>query len=1110
MAKTTLRIHDRADDTRQGWELTERYGQTVIDQIKDPSGFTCKHDITSIPSPFARLDLVKSAFKYVAKKDNKGNYVNVVGDTIYHKIVSDALDVAQIFFNMGKLQDSFEILRFDLGSELGLMKNSSDQGIQLLGNTYDLYIQRDGAKYNLNTQSVFFLLNYKKGPNPLNIVGSTSSATLFMPSANDLSYINDIYFGTDKPFDSVFCPLHQRDVEFHKFFYAYVKSFPNASNVFPEVFEYLNASYQLSDNERKSSLNPNLDQTNYELVNVSNNAGLPVNILGVDYYQEKGILTTETLNSDFVINSSICTSTQKPLVLPVKTFAYPLQYVKSVWDQNSTAPESDDRPLGERTLPNEGTKYPYLTIGDFLEDNIICLNYPLNSSNFFGAGQTGSGKTYLLPLKKEFFDYFTIDELQQKGMLTIKEQSTSVRVDLIIPIQKGKSIIYQRNYILNGDVHGIKTLNEDFVFAMTPLFRYKNTDKADYRIAFCKGPSDYCKYEVNCYEGASLITDSELVERNEAGNGNRQCLAYCVERQNIDYLQLICDGVSNVVVPIMESYSGADTFNFAVDFGTTNSHVEYSVNGGQSKALDITSADRQFIYLCDFDSALEIPLEQNFLPKELGVKYSFPMRTALSYGKNTDFNKAVYPLAHTNIPFTYEKMCPFDYNALELNLKWSNDPTNQEKVRKYIENICILMRNKVLLNNGNLTATKITWFAPLSMQRTRRNRLGNLWTESYEKYFGGDPMNVVMMTESVAPYEFYKAQYGAANMVTIDIGGGTTDVVFANEGVVKYVTSFRFAANSLMGDGFSQVFSPNTMNGFVKRYASEILQVLSSNGINELCDILSNLVEKGKSEDLSSFLFSLSSNTDVLNAKIERNVSFNDKLNNDDDFRIVFLFFYVAIIYHIAQIVKIKNLGEPRYISFSGNGSKLIKILAGTDKNALEKLTMKVFAKVLGHPYSPDGLDCNYLSKNPKEATCKGGLEACKHNQNQSSIVDDEQKLILLSVKNQKFATDKDLIGALDSYGDAAYEDVCVFIQFFIEMMSDNSFKDFGTERTSLDLAKSLLGKDLKTFIANGKSIVKAGATDGDPIDETLFFYPIIGVIYKLSTAIYEQNNNQQ
>lgn len=1103
--KTTLRIHDRAENTIEGWQSAPKYGKTVIDQIKDPNGFTCKHDITSIPSPFARMDLVKSAFKYVSEKDRNGNYNNVNGNTIYHKLVSDTLDVAQIFYNMSKLQNSFEILRFDMSIELDAMKNSNDTGIKLLGNTYGLYIDRDGKNYNLDKQTVIFLLNYKKGPNPLNIVGSTSPATLFMPSANDLSYVDNVFFGTDKPFDPVFCPLHERDVEFHEFLYAYVTSFPGASTTFPEVFEYLKASYQLSDNDRKKRLRDvqgNLDTTKYDVVTITNNVSFPVTILGVEYWQEKGVSTSTTLNSDFIINSSICTASQKPLVLPVKTFPYPLQYVKSVWDPNSVAPEFDDRPLDQRTLPNEGTQYPYLTIGDFLEDDIICLNYPLNGANFYGAGQAGSAKTYLLPLKKEFFEYFTVEELQQKGMLAVKEQSTSVRVDLTIPIQKGKSIVYQRNYILNGDSHGIVTLNEDFVMAMTPLFRYNDTDKSDYRIAISRGPNDYGTYEVKCYENCSLISGCELVERNSAGNGNHQCQAYRVVKQNIDFIQLIANGKTNVIVPIMKSFAGADTFAFAVDFGTTNSHIEYSVNGGQSKALDITDNDRQFVYLCDFDRNNELPLEQNFIPKELGTTYSFPMRTVLSFGKNTDFRKAVYPLAHANIPFTYEKMQPYDYNSLELNLKWSTDATNQEKVRKYIETICILMRNKVLLNNGNLSSTKITWFYPLSMPTPRRTRLSNIWAECYEQYFGGDRKNVVMMTESVAPYEFYKAQHGAANMVTVDIGGGTTDVVFANNGEVKYVTSFRFAANSLMGDGFSQVFSPNTMNGFVRRYAPEIKEVLDSNSILELSKILEDLESKGKSEDLSSFLFSLGSNAEVNKANIQRNVDFNEKLNNDDSFRVVFLLFYVAIMYHIAQIVKIKNLGEPRYISFSGNGSKLIKILAGTNQECLEKLTMKVFSKVLGRPYSADGLECNYLSKNPKEATCKGGLRVSS-----PTIVNDEQKLILLSAKESRFATDKDLMNALDSYGEAAYNDVYDFVKFFIEMMDDKSFNDFGTERESLNLTKNLLGKDLKTYITNGKSIVKSDTTDGDPIEETLFFYPIVGAIYKLSTEIYKLNS---
>ena len=56
------------------------------------------------------------------------------------------------------------------------------------------------------------------------------------------------------------------------------------------------------------------------------------------------------------------------------------------------------------------------------------------------------------------------------------------------------------------------------------------------------------------------------------------------------------------------------------------------------------------------------------------------------------------------------------------------------------------------------------------------------------------------MTESVAPYEHYRnSEASVGNIVTIDIGGGTTDIVLANDGEVRNITSFHFAADSIFG-----------------------------------------------------------------------------------------------------------------------------------------------------------------------------------------------------------------------------------------------------------------------------------------------------------------------
>ena len=89
------------DNTLQGWKKSAQYGQNIIDSLIDPNEEVATKEITSIPSPFARIELVKTAFKNVSKK--KGDdYVNLEGNTIFHKMVSDSLDVAQIFFEYSK------------------------------------------------------------------------------------------------------------------------------------------------------------------------------------------------------------------------------------------------------------------------------------------------------------------------------------------------------------------------------------------------------------------------------------------------------------------------------------------------------------------------------------------------------------------------------------------------------------------------------------------------------------------------------------------------------------------------------------------------------------------------------------------------------------------------------------------------------------------------------------------------------------------------------------------------------------------------------------------------------------------------------------------------
>jgi hypothetical protein len=90
-----FRIYGQGNNNIEDWAQVSNnpYTTQTIAQIKDPNGATPSKEITSIPSPFARIDLVKSAFREVVDSGN------LDGNTIFHKMVSDSLDVGEIFFN---------------------------------------------------------------------------------------------------------------------------------------------------------------------------------------------------------------------------------------------------------------------------------------------------------------------------------------------------------------------------------------------------------------------------------------------------------------------------------------------------------------------------------------------------------------------------------------------------------------------------------------------------------------------------------------------------------------------------------------------------------------------------------------------------------------------------------------------------------------------------------------------------------------------------------------------------------------------------------------------------------------------------------------------------
>lgn len=253
MAKV-LRLHKGAADIISKWSTSVKIGTKAIDSIPDPIGANDKHEITPIPSPFARMDLVKRAFKTVAEN-------SLDGKTAYHKLVSDSLDVGQIFFNIEKYRDKIEIIVWDKKNSLAQLTESDYEAHRQLGKTYEIYIQQDCDEYNFNHMDCIYLLNYvdPSAPNVMNIIGATSPATIFFTSANNLEYVGKkIKFGNDAPFDSDYRPLYKRDFEYIKYWWSLKKSRKDFARMFPEVDLYLERCFRCLQDEQRDDLRQNI------------------------------------------------------------------------------------------------------------------------------------------------------------------------------------------------------------------------------------------------------------------------------------------------------------------------------------------------------------------------------------------------------------------------------------------------------------------------------------------------------------------------------------------------------------------------------------------------------------------------------------------------------------------------------------------------------------------------------------------------------------------------------------------------------------------------------------------------------------------------------------
>lgn len=993
-----LRVHsdlNSDNSNKDGWAPTSTLTEEQIATIIDPAGGDPKLDVTSIPSPWGRWDLIRTAFRNVTSTEEFDK------NKLDHKLISDTLDVAQIFFHIDRLkkQGVVEVLCWNREKELELLRESDLPGHQILGKALDKYLVQDAQSFNFDKLSSIALLQVvdpKTGEKT--IVGSTSSVTLFSVAPGDLSHLSPfLNFGTDRLFDKELCPLHKREEAFIIWLYALQCGYGYFSRYFKEIDEYLNATKSLlppSIQRQINALTSESLQKDYDPQEYM--PGSPIAILDdFNLFTSKG-MSVEKISekSDFCIRplrkDREFPQERLPLVLPDNAGYASLYYIVDRWDTETEVPICDPLPLNQRRLPGSGELYPYLSIGDFLEDTIVTLYNEIREDCFYPGERTLSLKNAklgcMLPLKPRFFDYFSADDLVNYKMLEMDLKGEDIIVKLSIPIKGGK-MVYERTY---------SEVTEDAAVGTNQPIYCRKTYKFELGMIPTK------RHQYLCYVaakdlGASLeafVASGELVAPSYSSTQEK---IYSQEyTQHLEVLRVTLSGVSGILIPIpRKPYTRqASVLSYAVDLGTTNTVVACKEDDGNPALLSWKDAE-VLRMLTDFQQSDEGKL---LIESRLTLPYigetghsdidpgKFPFRTALRV--NQDDRGYHGPFSNSAPDFTYQRFVSSGAGAAsdtKLDIKWEG--VNDYSLRSYIHSLCVLISAHAELRGAPML--RLSWSYPSSMNSQDRKRLSKLWEDAVNEYLevpGERKVELISENEAVAPYLYYYRTAGIqGRTVSMDIGGGTVDILLTGytEGEPMYLSSCRLGGNTLLREPYNKQTLGSGFSNYLRDYVDDVLKSgkvgdpKAKGHLEKLLIWMQDNVERGKTIEAVEMFFALAQFVSKQDYRKALNLDLAEILTDENipqsNLRSIVLLYFVSLIYYTALLLKDARLPLPDSFVFSGNGSRMLRVIG--DDGLLSKITTEIFKVVIGGDAAHLSQSIGVMySEEPKLATTYGML----------------------------------------------------------------------------------------------------------------------------------------
>lgn len=426
---------------------------------------------TSIPTPFARMFLFRTAFKEVQERQeavrNQGELTHEESG-LYNYLVSDCLDMLEFIFYYGH-REEFGVIEWDKNWEIDNMLSPGKSVRPDFNHTMEHDRLAKALKEHLDKDSVLkntqkiYLFTWNGV-----VVGGTSPFSLVYTSPNwvrekALKGFEEFRSGEGDESAVLFDndptqlrnprPLSARSENFKKYLYEMNLAYSGKNPSLKDFEAYVRQSYELYDNSHNDAMGGVVDETlknkpvkfrdtayptplhNVKIINgkvendpkqvfvvcdakndSSNTFAIPLRTIatsGMIVNEDYMIKITKEESLPFVSGDHGDERVKRPLILSNRSAIPGAQYFQNrTWDAYMSQMPSyyaEEPDYWKRKLPGTPVTYPYLRMEDFLEDHIICVAKEISKSYFLTGNR--NNVTYLPPLKRLFFQFIKLSDM---------------------------------------------------------------------------------------------------------------------------------------------------------------------------------------------------------------------------------------------------------------------------------------------------------------------------------------------------------------------------------------------------------------------------------------------------------------------------------------------------------------------------------------------------------------------------------------------------------------------------------------------------------------------------------------------------------------------------